>query len=351
MAIPNEKTAYKLNNFLFDVPEEKVAQYPLDDRTSCKMLVLDKESGEMQHLQFKDLVDHINPGDVFVVNETKVLPARIFAKKERTDGMIEILLLRQLNGNIWEVLVKPARKVRIGNRLKLNDTVHVEVIDNTESGGRVIEFYGTDDVLGLLDQIGETPLPPYIERDSEPQDKDNYQTIFAKRLGAVAAPTAGLHFDDALMAQLKDKGASFAPVLLHVGLGTFRPVQVDDITKHQMHAEYYEVSRETAEVINTAKNKGNRVIAVGTTVVRVLETVTNFERTVVANSGWTDKFIYPPHDFKIVDGLITNFHTPGSTLVMLVSAFAGYEHLMKAYQYALGDGYRFFSYGDAMFIK
>lgn len=346
-----QKANFKLKDFIFDVPEEKIAQFPLENRDECKLLVLDKETGDLGHHVFSDIIDFLNPGDALVVNETKVLSARIFAHKEKTEGQIEILLLRQLNGDIWEALVKPARKVRIGNRLKITDTVSIEVIDNTESGGRVIEFAGSENILDLIEEIGQTPLPPYIKRETNKADKENYQTVYAKDIGAVAAPTAGLHFTKDLLKKIEEKGIEIIPVTLHVGLGTFRPVQVDDITKHQMHAEFYRLSRESAEKINAVKERQNKIFAVGTTVVRVLETLSNFDERVLAGEGWTDKYIYPPYNFKIVDNLITNFHVPASSLIVLVSALGGHDHIMKAYDFALSDGYRFFSYGDAMLIK
>jgi S-adenosylmethionine:tRNA ribosyltransferase-isomerase len=346
-----QATPLKLKDFQFEVPEEKIAQFPLEERDKCKTLVLDKKTGELEHRLFHEITDYFEEGDVLVINETKVLPARLYAYKEKTNGRIEIFLLRQLNERIWEALVKPARKVRVGNRLKMEEGVTLDVIDNTESGGRIIEFSGVDDILGYIERQGKTPLPPYIKREAENEDSVNYQTVYAKEIGAVAAPTAGLHFTDQLMEKFKAKGVIVAPVVLHVGLGTFKPVQVDDISKHQMHAEYYKISPETSEIINRAKQNGKKIVAVGTTVVRVLETIADFDSKVHPGDGWTDKFIYPPYQFKIVDNLITNFHTPGSSLIMLVAALAGYENIMKAYKFAINDGYRFFSYGDAMLIK
>lgn len=340
----------KLKDFQFEVPEEKIAQFPIENRDQCKLLVLDRESGETKDRVFTDILDYFDPGDVLVVNETKVLPARLYAHKEKTNGQIEIFLLRHLNERIWEALVKPARKVRVGNRLKLNDEVTLDVIDNTESGGRIIEFTGTDDILGFIEEFGETPLPPYIKREVEKSDAKNYQTVYASEVGAVAAPTAGLHFTEELLQKFRDKGVVIAPIILHVGLGTFRPVQVDDISKHQMHAEYYKVTPEAAQKINEAKSNENKVVAVGTTVVRVLESIASFDNNIQPGDGWTDKYIFPPYQFKIVDNLITNFHTPESSLIMLVAAMAGYDNIMDAYSYALSDGYRFFSYGDSMLI-
>lgn len=345
------KSNYRLTDFTFEIPEDKIAQFPLSERDQCKLLVLDRKSGDMAHQKFERIIDHLEPGDGLVVNDTKVLAARIFAHKEKTEGQIEILLLRQLNGKIWESLVKPARKVRIGNRLKITEDVSVEVIDNTESGGRVIEFVGVEDIHGFIEEVGQTPLPPYIKRESQENDKASYQTVFAKESGAVAAPTAGLHFTKELLEKIKEKNIDIIPLTLHVGLGTFRPVQVDDITKHQMHAEFYHLSSDSAARINAVKERKNKIFAVGTTVVRVLETVADFDNRVLSGEGWTDKYIYPPYDFRIVDGLITNFHTPASSLLMLVSAIGGHENIMEAYKYALSDGYRFFSYGDAMLIK
>ena len=284
-------------------------------------------------------------------NNTKVFPARLFANKDRTDAQVEVFLLRELENDLWEVMVRPARKVRIGNKLMFTKNVYCDVIDNTISGGRVVRFeYDGDDIYGIIDRIGQSPLPPYIKRDAEPSDKVRYQTVYADRRGAVAAPTAGLHFTDGLIKRLKDKEIKMEYTTLHIGLGTFRPVQVEDLNRHQMDSEYFEVSPVTALAINEAKKKRRKVVAIGTSVVRSLETVVVSGFQVTPKRGWTDKFIYPPYDFKMVDGLITNFHQPKSTLLMMVSAFATRKLIMKAYREAKKNDYRFLSYGDAMLI-
>ena len=342
----------KLSDFKYDLPEELIAQYPAKKRDESKLMVLDRAAEEISHTQFKNIVDHLNPGDALVVNETKVFPARLIGFKEKTNAKVEVLLLRQLEETMWEVLVKPARKVRIGNRLMIADSIGCDVIDNTISGGRVVKFDDNGkDFFDLVEEIGASPLPPYISRDTEPIDKERYQTVYAKKTGAVAAPTAGLHFTDDILDQLKAKGVEIIPLVLHVGLGTFRPVQVEDLSRHQMDSEYFEISDDSAEKINAVKKNGGRIFAVGTTTVRVLETVAIPDNQVKASSGWTDKFIYPPYKFKMVDGLITNFHQSQSTLYILVCTFAGYDFTRKAYETAIGQEYRFFSYGDAMLIR
>ncbi len=341
----------KLSEFQYEVPSKLIAQYPLEKRDESRMMVLDRKHQTWEHRIFKDLVDYLNEGDVLVVNETKVFPARVFGTKEKTDAKVELLLLRQLEDTMWEVLVKPARKVRVGNRIQITENFGCDVIDNTTSGGRVVRFdYNGNDFYRILDQVGNSPLPPYIKREAEEIDKKMYQTVYAKRVGAVAAPTAGLHFTEELLEKLKAKGVRIVPIVLHVGLGTFRPIKVEDVTRHNMDSEYYEVSEEAARQINEVKLAGGRVIAVGTTTVRTLESVANADKLVKAHSGWTDKFIYPPYQFKIIDGLITNFHLPASTLVLLVAAFAGRDFTLKAYNEAIKENYRFYSYGDAMLI-
>jgi len=314
-------------------------------------MVLHRDTGEIEHKKFSNLPNYFRKNDLFIMNNTKVFPARLFANKDRTDAQVEVFLLRELENDLWEVMVRPARKVRIGNKLMFTKNVYCDVIDNTISGGRVVRFeYDGDDIYGIIDRIGQSPLPPYIKRDAEPSDKVRYQTVYADRRGAVAAPTAGLHFTDGLIKRIKDKEIKMEYTTLHIGLGTFRPVQVEDLNRHQMDSEYFEVSPVTALAINEAKKKRRKVVAVGTSVVRSLETVVVSGFQVTPKRGWTDKFIYPPYDFKMVDGLITNFHQPKSTLLMMVSAFATRKLIMKAYREAKKHDYRFLSYGDAMLI-
>ncbi len=341
----------KLTDFKYDLPEELIAQYPSVERGDSRMMLLGREDKSIGHHDFSGIIDHLNPGDALVVNETKVFPARLIGFKEKTNAQVEVLLLRQLEDTMWEVLVKPARKVRIGNRLVIADTIGCDVIDNTISGGRVVKFDDNGkDFFDLVEEVGNSPLPPYIKRDTEAIDKERYQTIYAKKTGAVAAPTAGLHFTDDIIEKLKQKGVDVIPLVLHVGLGTFRPVQVEDLSRHQMDSEYYELSEDSAERINQVKKNGGKIIAVGTTTVRVLETAAIPDKKVKASSGWTDKFIFPPYSFKMVDGLITNFHQSQSTLYILVCTFCGYDLAKTAYEEAIAEKYRFFSYGDAMLI-
>ncbi|NOX88267.1 MAG: tRNA preQ1(34) S-adenosylmethionine ribosyltransferase-isomerase QueA [Calditrichaeota bacterium] len=341
----------KLSEFKYEVPEELIAQYPLEKRDDSRLMVLNRKEQTWAHRVFKDLSDYLQEGDALVINETKVFPARVIGIKEKTDAYVELLLLRQLEDTMWEVLVKPARKVRVGNRIQITDDFGCDVIDNTTSGGRVVRFdYNGRDFFEVLDKVGKSPLPPYIKREAEEIDKEMYQTVYAKKIGAVAAPTAGLHFTEELLQKIADKGIQIIPVVLHVGLGTFRPIKVEDVTRHNMDSEYYEVPEDSAERINQVKLNGGRIIAVGTTTVRTLESVANADNLVKASSGWTDKFIYPPYQFKIVNGLITNFHLPASTLVLLVAAFGGKDFILNAYQEAIKEGYRFYSYGDAMLI-
>ncbi len=341
----------KLSDFKYEVPEELIAQYPVEKRDESRLMVLNRKSGEREHRVFKDVVDYLHEGDVLVVNETKVFPARLIGVKEKTDAQVELLLLRQLETTMWEALVKPARKVRVGNRILIADDFGCDVIDNTTSGGRVVKFdFNGQDFFEKLNQVGRSPLPPYIHRQAEPLDKEKYQTVFAKKIGAVAAPTAGLHFTEELLDQIRRKGVKVVPLVLHVGLGTFRPIKVEDLSRHQMDSEYYEISEEAAAQINEAKMAGGKVVAVGTSTVRTLETLANADNLVKASSGWTDKFIYPPYKFKIIDSLITNFHLSGSTLFLLTCALAGKETMLEAYQEAMERNYRFYSYGDAMLI-
>ncbi|HPC35662.1 MAG TPA: tRNA preQ1(34) S-adenosylmethionine ribosyltransferase-isomerase QueA [Candidatus Marinimicrobia bacterium] len=342
----------RLSDFDYNVPEELIAKYPVNQRDHSKLMVIDRKKQTITHKRFYNVIDYLNPGDLLVVNETKVYPARLWAVKDRTEAKVEVFLLRELENNLWEVMVKPARKVRIGNKLTIAKGVQCDVIDNTVSGGRVVRFNNIprETLYKLIDEVGQSPLPPYIDREPTEEDKKTYQTVYAKKRGAVAAPTAGLHFTEELMQKISDKGVKIYPIVLHIGLGTFRPVTVEDLSRHRMDSEYFEVSAETALAINDARSKGKRIIAVGTSVVRTLETVTVSGFQITPRRGWTDKFIHPPYEFKMVDALITNFHQPKSTTIMQVAAFAGHELIIKAYQEAIKKKYRFFSYGDAMLI-
>lgn len=340
----------KRQDFYFDLPEELIAQDPLEDRSSSRLLVLDKETGETSHHIFKEIVDYLNPGDCLVINDTKVIPARLIGAREGTGAKIEVLLLKRKENNVWETLVKPGKKARPGTRIVFGEGLLVgEVIDVVEEGNRLIKFEYEGIFEEILDQLGEMPLPPYITHKL--QDKNRYQTVYAKHEGSAAAPTAGLHFTPELLEQVKEMGVNIAHVTLHVGLGTFRPVKVDDVEKHHMHSEFYIVEEDQAKLINDTKKNGGRVIAVGTTSCRTLESATGEDGIVKATSGWTEIFIYPGYKFKCIDALITNFHLPESTLLMLVSALAGKEKIMHAYEVAVQERYRFFSFGDAMFIS
>ena len=346
-----KKKKYKLTDFDYPLSPKFIAQYPAKRRDLAKMMVLHRDTGKIEHKKFSNLPNYFRKNDLFIMNNTKVFPARLFANKDRTDAQVEVFLLRELENDLWEVMVRPARKVRIGNKLMFKKNVYCDVIDNTISGGRVVRFeYDGEDIYGIIDRIGQSPLPPYIKRAAEPSDKIRYQTVYADRRGAVAAPTAGLHFTNGLIKRLKDKEVKIEYTTLHIGLGTFRPVQVEDLNRHQMDSEYFELSPKTALAINEAKKKKRKVVAVGTSSVRSLETVVVSGFQVTSKRGWTDKFIYPPYDFKMVDALITNFHQPKSTLLMMVSAFATRKLIMKAYREAKKHDYRFLSYGDAMLI-
>lgn len=340
----------KLSDFKYNVPEKLVAQYPTKKRGDSQLMVLERETQKIEETHFKHIIDYLKEGDALVVNETRVFPARLTGIKDKTQAEVEIFLLRELESDLWEVLVKPARKVRVGNKLNVGGVLNCEVVDNTVSGGRVVRFTYDGNFNEIIEKIGKVPLPPYIKRDVENVDKDRYQSIFAQQRGAVAAPTAGLHFDKKVVKKIENRGIKIVPVLLHVGLGTFRPIVVEDLTRHKMDSEYFEITPESANAINETKNNGGRVVAVGTTVVRVLESVVTTDDRVKPDKGWTDKFIYPPYDFRIVDMLLTNFHMPASTLLMLVSAFGGVDFIFKAYRKAIREKYRFFSYGDAMLI-
>ena len=339
----------KTSDFYFDLPQELIAQDPLTDRSSSRLLALDKKSGAVSHHTFKDVLEYLRPGDCLVINNTKVMPARLFGVKEDTGGKIEVLLLKRKDKDVWETLVKPGRKCRPGARLDFGDgLLKGEVLEVVEEGNRLIKFEYEGIFEEILDKLGTMPLPPYITHQLK--DKDRYNTVYAEHVGSAAAPTAGLHFTPELMKRLEAKGVKLAYVTLHVGLGTFRPVKEDEITDHKMHTEQYFLPEETANAIRETKAKDGRVIAVGTTACRTLESVATFKGEIIPAHGDTDIFIYPGYKFKVLDGIITNFHLPESTLIMLVSAFAGYEHTMNAYDHAVKDKYRFFSFGDAMII-
>lgn len=338
-----------VKDFDYYLPEELIAQDPLEDRSSSRLMVLDKKTGEIQHKIFKDILDYLKPGDCLVLNNTKVIPARLFGVKEGTQAKIEILLLKRKENDIWETLVKPGKKAKPGTKIIFGDGLLVgEVIDVVEDGNRLIQFSYEGIFEEILDQLGQMPLPPYITHTLK--DKNRYQTVYAKYDGSAAAPTAGLHFTKELLEKVKAKGIDIAEVTLHVGLGTFRPVKVENVLDHHMHSEFYMVSAEAAVKINATKDRGGRIISVGTTSTRTLESAADENGRLKECSGWTEIFIYPGYKFKLIDCLITNFHLPQSTLVMLVSAFAGREHVLAAYEEAVKEKYRFFSFGDAMFI-
>lgn len=338
-----------VKDFDYDLPEELIAQDPLEDRSSSRLMVLDKKTGEVSHHVFKEIINYLRPGDCLVLNNTKVIPARLFGVKEGTLAKIEILLLKRRQNDVWETLVKPGKKAKPGTKIIFGDGILVgEVIDVVEDGNRLIQFTYDGIFEEILDKLGQMPLPPYITHQLK--DKNRYQTVYAKYDGSAAAPTAGLHFTKELLSAVKEKGVDIAEVTLHVGLGTFRPVKVDNVLDHHMHSEFYMVSQEAADKINTAKKNGGRIISVGTTSTRTLESAADENGMLKECSGWTDIFIYPGYKFKVIDCLITNFHLPQSTLVMLVSALAGREHILAAYKKAVEEKYRFFSFGDAMFI-
>lgn len=339
----------KTSDFDFDLPQELIAQTPILNRDQSRLLVLDKKTGDIEHHIFKDIVNYLNPGDVLVINDTKVIPARLMGVKEDTGAVIELLLLKDLGNDTWECLSRPQKRLHIGTIVKFSDELSAEVIELLSDGVTRVKLLYSGILLEILDRLGEMPLPPYIHEKLS--DKDRYNTVYAKNIGSAAAPTAGLHFTNELLSELKDKGVIITNVTLHVGLGTFRPVEVDDINNHHMHSEYYNMSKETADILNKAKENGNKIIAVGTTSTRTLESVINKYGKFVECSGNTDIFIYPGYEFKAIDSLITNFHLPKSTLVMLVSALAGRENILNAYHEAINEKYRFFSFGDAMLIK
>lgn len=347
----------KLSHFHFDLPPELLAEYPAENRDESRLMVLNRKEQTIEHKMFKDLIDYFDQDDVLVMNNTKVFPARLYGNKEKTGARIEVFLLRELNPEtrLWDVLVDPARKIRIGNKLYFGDdeTLVAEVIDNTTSRGRTLRFLfdgSYEEFRNKLTELGETPLPKYIKRDVEPEDAERYQTIFAKEEGAVAAPTAGLHFSKHLLKRLEIKGVDFAEVTLHVGLGTFSAVEVEDLSKHKMDSEEMRIDQSTVDVINKAIVHKRRICAIGTTAMRALESSVSSQHTLNPYAGWTNKFVFPPHDFSIANAMVTNFHTPKSTLLMMVSAFAGYDFTKRAYQEAIKEKYNFFSYGDAMLI-
>jgi len=346
----------KRSEFSYDYPKELIAEYPAEPRDTCRLMVVDTANQTIEHKSFKDLPDYFKEGDVVVVNNTKVYPARLYGKKKKTGADIEVFLLRELNpeSRLWDVMVDPARKIRIGNKLYFDDDLSAEVIDNTTSRGRTIRFNfdgRNEELYAKIRTIGETPLPPYIKREVEEEDQERYQTIFAEHRGAVAAPTAGLHFTDDLVERFEAKGVDVVPITLHVGRGTFRPVDVEDLTKHRMDSEQYSISKETAEKVNRALlSEDNTVTAIGTTVVRAIESSLSASQTLKADSSWTDLFIYPPYDFKITERMVTNFHRPESTLLMMVAAFAGYDFTFEIYEKAIEEEYRLFSFGDAMLL-
>lgn len=344
------ETGYSTKDYYYDLPEELIAQDPLEDRSSSRLMVLGKKSGEVSHHHFRDILDYLRPGDCLVINNTRVIPARLIGTKKETGAHVEILLLRRKKDDIWETLVKPGKKLRPGAEVTFGDgSLTATILDVVEGGDRLVQFHYDGIFEEVLDRLGEMPLPPYIKHKLK--DRDRYNTVYAKFDGSAAAPTAGLHFTKELLEEVKEKGVNIAQVTLHVGLGTFRPVKVDDVREHEMHTEWYRVTQETADLINQTNENGGRIIAVGTTSVRTLETVADEDGHMKAQEGDTSIFIYPGYKWKVVDGLITNFHLPESTLIMLVSSLAGREHVLAAYKEAVKERYRFFSFGDAMYIN
>ncbi|MBX7225171.1 MAG: tRNA preQ1(34) S-adenosylmethionine ribosyltransferase-isomerase QueA [Chitinophagales bacterium] len=346
----------KLSQFDFELPKEKIALYPSENRDESRLMVLHRKTGLIEHKMFKDVLNYFDDGDVMILNNTKVFPARLYGTKEKTGAKIEVFLLRELNHQLrlWDVLVDPARKIRVGNKLYFgDDDLVAEVVDNTTSRGRTIRFLFEGDeseFRAILEKLGHTPLPKYIKREPEELDKERYQTIYAKEEGAVAAPTAGLHFSRELMKRLEIKGVDFAELTLHIGLGTFRSIEVEDLSKHKMDAEYFKIDEKAAAIVNKAKDKGKKVCAVGTTSMRAIETSVSANHRLKPMEGWTNIFIHPPYDFSIADALITNFHLPKSSLIIMIAAFAGFDLAIEAYETAIKEGYNFFSYGDSMLI-
>lgn len=343
--------SFKTDDFDFDLPEELIAQVPLKNRSASRLMVLDHQQQTIEDKTFLDIIDELKPNDALVMNNTRVLPARLFGTKTETGAHLEVLLLKNTEGDRWETLMKPAKKAKVGTTITFGDgRLTAEVVEVLEEGGRILDFSYDGIFLEILEELGEMPLPPYITEKLD--EADRYQTVYAKENGSAAAPTAGLHFTDEVLKQLKEKGVQLAFLTLHVGLGTFRPVNVENVEDHKMHSEYYQLSKETADLLNKTKENGGRVVAVGTTSIRTLETIANkFDGRLEADSGWTDIFIKPGYTFKFVDAFLTNFHLPKSTLIMLVSAFAGREFVLNAYHHAVDEQYRFFSFGDAMFVK
>ena len=348
----------KLSQFNFNLPKELIAKHPTDKRDESRLLVLHKDTGKIEHRIFKDILEYFDDGDCLIINNTKVFPARLFGQKEKTGARIEVFLLRELKEKLWDVLVDPARKIRVGNKLYFNDengeeVLVAEVVDNTTSRGRTIRFLfdgTTEEFKANLNKLGHTPLPKYIKRDEEPDDRERYQTVYAKETGAVAAPTAGLHLTQELMKRLEIKGANFAEVTLHVGLGTFRGIEVEDLSKHKMDAEYFNISQDAADMVNTAIAQNKKRCAIGTTSMRTIESAVSAGHQLKAAEGWTNKFIFPPYDFRIANAMITNFHLPKSSVLIMLCAFAGFDNTMAAYEAAINEKYRFFSYGDAMLV-
>ncbi|MGA2668157.1 MAG: tRNA preQ1(34) S-adenosylmethionine ribosyltransferase-isomerase QueA [Ignavibacteria bacterium] len=342
----------KSTDFKFPLPKTLIAQHPKIPRDECKLMVLDRKNKTIESKKFKNIIEYLDEGDCMIINDSRVFAARLFGLKEKTNAKIEVFLLRQLSQeeNIWDVLVDPARKVRIGNRIFLTKNLFCEVIDNTTSRGRIVRFNYRGDFQRYIEKLGKTPLPPYVKRDPTDQDREYYQTVYAQNVGSVAAPTAGMHFTKELLRKIEKKGIRIAPVTLHIGLGTFRTVEVEDLTKHRMDSEFFHIPDATASLVNSTAENRKKIIAIGTSVARVLEANTTAGRYIRSGQGWTDKFIYPPQTLKVVDKLITNFHLPQSTLIMLVCAFADKDFVMKAYKKAVKEKYRFYSYGDAMLI-
>jgi S-adenosylmethionine:tRNA ribosyltransferase-isomerase len=341
----------KISEYDFKLPQEFIAQYPSEKRDQSKLMVLHRRSGRIEHKVFYQIIDYLKKGDGLVINQTRIFPARLFGKLENKDSKIEILLLKKIEDDLWEILVKPGRKAKIGQKIVFDQNkLKCEILDKSPAGGRVVKFFYDGDFFDAIDQIGVIPLPPYIKRKPEKVDKKRYQTVYAKEIGAVAGPTAGFHFTEELLKRIEEKGIILIPLVLHVGLGTFRPIKVDDPGQHRMEAEYYKIDKSSAEKIKQVKENNGRIFAVGTSVVRTLETITGKDKTLELSEGWTDIFIYPPYEFKSVDAILTNFHLPKSTLLLLVSAFATKELIFKAYQEAMEKGYKFYSYGDAMLL-
>lgn len=340
----------KTSDFFYELPQNLIAQTPVEPRDSSRLMILNKNSGNLEHKIFRDLTDYLNPGDCLILNDTRVIPARIFGVKEETGAVVEFLLLKQTENNVWECLCKPGKRAKIGTKFKFGEGVaECEVVDITEEGNRIIKFTCQENIYTALEKIGQMPLPPYITEKLENQER--YQTVYSVNLGSAAAPTAGLHFTEEMLEKIKNKGINIGYVTLHVGLGTFRPVKVDDVTNHKMHSEHYIMPQETADLINITKEQGGRVISVGTTSTRTLESVATKNGKICADEDDTSIFIYPGYKFKCIDALVTNFHLPESTLIMLISAFAGFDNVMNAYNTAVKEEYRFFSFGDAMFIQ